>query len=134
MSDNVFWPKIVTKGDAEGAAVMGAGVMGVAAVATATLSVLSLFDISYFGMTIWSLVDAGIFAGLCWGIIQMSRVASIVAFLFYTWQQYELWVVNEIDGTPILTAFFMTFLFQSVRGSIYYHRFKDEPDEEIEAA
>ena len=78
-----LWPEIGDKNAAVLAARQGFYSAFYCSIVTAAFAVLGGFGFHIMGFDLWNLLDAGLMAGLAFGIRRMSRTAAVIAFLYY---------------------------------------------------
>ncbi len=78
-----LWPTVENKNTAVLAARQGFHAAVCCSVVTAIFAVLGGFGFQIMGFNLWALIDAGLMAGLAFGIRRMSRVAAVIALLYY---------------------------------------------------
>ncbi len=117
-----LWPAVGDENAAVFAARQGFHAAVYCSIVTAIFAVLGGFGFHIMGFDLWCLTDAGLMAGLAFGIRRMSRVAAVIALLYYVACRIDLWVEYGFQ-TPIIAALFILMFLSAVRGTFAYHRF-----------
>ena len=118
-----LWPAVGDENAAVFAARQGFHAAVYCSIVTAIFAVLGGFGFHIMGFYLWCLTDAGLMAGLAFGIRRMSRVAAVIALLYHVACRIDLWVEYGFQ-TPIVAALFILMFLSAVRGTFAYHRFK----------
>lgn len=93
-----------------------------AAVIVASLTTLVAIS-GALGFNLWSLVDAGIFAVLAWGIYKLSRTATLAGIVFFLIEKANDFMNGTLTFGSALTAGVLLLMFTNgARGAVAYHR------------
>ncbi|MBD2328726.1 hypothetical protein [Alkalinema sp. FACHB-956] len=133
---NNFFPPIVTLGDAQAVAQQGTWaacfVMGM----TTIVAIASMFGLlpATFPVNAWALIDAALFAGIAWGIYQMSRVAALAGLIIYCIERVYMQIAlgPKVGAGIIVTMLLICAFINAVRGTFAYHRLKQEGPRSVE--
>jgi hypothetical protein len=120
-----LWPAVSDEQAAVLAARQGFHAAVYCSIVTAIFAVLGGFGFQIMDFNLWCLMDAGLMAGLAFGIRRMSRVAAVIALLYYAACRIDLWIEYGFQS-PIIAALFILMFLSAVRGTFAYHRFKVE--------
>lgn len=120
-----LWPAVGDEDAAVSAARQGFHAAVYCSIVTAIFAVLGGFGFHVMGFDLWCLTDAGLMAGLAFGIRRMSRVAAVIALLYYVACRIDLWVEYRFQS-PIIAALFILMFLSAVRGTFAHHRFEAE--------
>lgn len=107
------WPSIVDVATAKKAANQGFWAAIFNAIVTITMTLLGTF-------TIWSLIDAVLFAAIAFGIYKTYRAASIIGLCLYILERVDSWISFGLPNTTprVATFIILTLMFiNSVRGT-----------------
>jgi hypothetical protein len=123
---NWAWPEIIDEDSARDAAHLAGGWAGVVAGITALFSIISMVGGgSIFGITPWSLIDAGLFAVVAWQTWRGSRTFAVAGLgLYGLGVLYR--VVTHPPGIGILTVIIMLALINGVRGTFGLQKFIEQ--------
>jgi hypothetical protein len=81
---NWAWPEIIDEDSARDAAHKAGGWAGFVAGLTTLLALISAFGgISIMGITVFSLVDAALFAVVAWQTWRGSRISAVIGLSLY---------------------------------------------------
>jgi len=91
---------------------------------TLAFALFSVLITPVFKMTWASLVDAGIIAGLSYGIYRKSRVSAITLLCFFVYAKIHFFFIDPLYASAglISGAIFIYFFFQGVVGCFQYQR------------
>ena len=92
-------------------------------VVTAIFAVLGGFGFQILDFNLWNLTDAGLMALLAFGIRRMSRIAALIALLYYVAGRIDLWTEYGPQN-PVIAGIFVLMFLSAVRGTFAYHRLK----------
>jgi hypothetical protein len=120
-----LWPAVGDEQAAVLAARQGFHAAVYCSIVTAIFAVLGGFGFQIMDFNLWCLIDAGLMAGLAFGIRRMSRVAAVIALLYYVACRIDLWIEYGFQS-PIIAALFILMFLSAVRGTFAHHRFKAE--------
>lgn len=123
-----FWPAVNTLEAAKNTAKQGAVSAAIVAVITGIMAILSLFGVDT--VSIWALVDAGLFALIAFGIYKMSRIAAILGLLLYLWGQIGV-ITSTGNTNVILFILFVLYFIHGIRGTFAYHNLKKQQPEPV---
>jgi hypothetical protein len=130
---SAFWPSVDTLDEARDACRNGGwGALFVAAV-TGVIALLSAAGVTLFasmGLDVWSLLDAGLFAALAWGLFRCSRAAAVLTLALYLFERLMALASGQIGGIPLVIVLTLVFI-GSARGAFAYHRLKGAAAEPI---
>ena len=125
---SAFWPAVDTLEAAKNTAKQGGIAAAIVAVITAVFAILSLFGVEL--VSIWALVDAGLFALIAFGVFKMSRVAAVLGLLIYLWGQInQMLATGKINS--ILFILFVLYFIHGIRGTFAYHKLKNQAPEPV---
>ena len=97
------------------------------AAVTLVASLLPLIGVKVGSFDIWNLTDAGLIAGLVFGIYKQSRVCAAAMVIYYLISKTALYLeTGRVYGVPLAVLFFYFFT-QGFRGTIHYHRLNHTP-------
>jgi len=74
------------------------------------------------GLDLWSLLDVALVFGLTYGIYRKSRICAIVLFSYFILSKIYTMVEMGQLGSLAISALFLYFLFQGIRGTWAYHK------------
>jgi len=130
---NFWWPKVDTVENATWAvkqafwgAVICASITGIAAL----LAVFGVAFVKTLGITSWSFLDAGIFAGIAVGLRRHSRIAAWSALLLYVVERVFSIVTSGKFNAPFMSVVFILAFIGGIRGANALHRLKQTPPAE----
>jgi hypothetical protein len=121
---NAFWPSVDTLEGAREACRQGAWAAVIVAALTGGIALLSMAGVTWFAslkVDAWSLIDAGVFAVVAWGLFQCSRVAAVAGLLLFLGERAIAIAAGQTGGIPlavVLAAFFVG----GVRGAFAHRR------------
>jgi hypothetical protein len=125
---NWYWPPVDTVEAARNTAKQGAIAAAIVSGITALFAILSLVGVEI--VSLWALVDAGLFALIAFGIYKMSRLAAVIGIALYLWGQ-----LNQILATGnsnyILIILFTLYFIHAIRGTFAYHKLKKQQPEPV---
>jgi serine/threonine-protein kinase len=100
----------------------------VSAALTLVLSVLSMTGHGIKGVDSWELFDAAFLAMLAVGVYRRSRVSAVLLAVYFLASKVAMFSEGMLRlwGLPI-SALFLYFYVQGVRGTIHYHRLMNTP-------
>jgi len=113
-----WWPEITDAETARRAALSGVAAATLCAVTTGAFAVLGLFGVSRF-----SLLDAGLFTVIAWGIYRMSRAWAIAGLVIYVSERIVGLRIRPGVFSVIAIIFIVLFI-GGIRGTFAYHRFR----------
>jgi hypothetical protein len=116
-----LWPAVEDENAAIRAARQGFYAAVCCSVVTAIFAVMGGFGIPIMGFNLWCLTDAGLMAGLAFGIRRMSRAAAVIALLYYVACRIDLWAQYGFQS-PIIAGFFVLMFVSAIRGTFAYRR------------
>ncbi len=122
-----LWPAVGDEQAAVLAARQGFHAAVYCSIVTAVLAVLGGFGFQILDFNLWCLTDAGLMALLALGIRRMSRVAALIAFVYYVAGRIDLWAEYGLQS-PIIAGFFVLMFVSAIRGTFAYHRLKPRPE------
>jgi hypothetical protein len=84
----------------------------------------SAYSSPVLGLSLWSLVDAFLFAIIAIGIWKMSRVAAVLGLCLYLYGQWHLLTTVGETANGAMIAIFVMFFASGIRGTFAYHRIR----------
>jgi len=121
---SVFWPKITNEAGARNAALFGVTGAVIVAAITTFVSLFSAFSSPVLGLSVWSLLDAFLFAAIAFGIWKMSRVAALCGLCLYFFEQWYMLTTTGVTSNGAMIALFVLFFVNGIRGTFAYHRLR----------
>lgn len=122
-----YWPQISDITSAEEAAKQGVWAsLLMTFVTTGAVLVGKLTGFQFLGVETSSLVDAGLFALIAWGINRNSRFAAVCGLLLYLLEQLMLILSSGFTGATVVTVILVLMYITSIRGTFAYHRLRKE--------
>ncbi len=118
-----WWPDVSTPDEAREAAKGGATAAWIVAVVTSGFALYAALKEPVLNVTVWSFLDAALFAVLGIGIWRLSRLAAIGALALYLVEQAFLWA-SVGPKNPVMALLFIMFFVGGIRGTISYHRLR----------
>ena len=104
---------------------MAAGWAGVVAGIITLLSIISLATgVSIVGASVWSLLDAALFAVVAWRVWHGSRAWAVTGLALYS-LEVIYGVITHPPGVGILTFIVLLALINGVRGTFSLHKYEE---------
>jgi hypothetical protein len=122
-----FWPAVGDEQAAVLAARQGFHAGVYCSIVTAIFAVFGGFGFKIMDFDLWNLADAALMALLAFGIRRMSRIAALIAFLYYVAGRIDLWAEYGSQN-PVIAGIFVLMFLSAVRGTFAYHRLKPRPE------
>jgi hypothetical protein len=122
-----LWPAVGDQQAAVLAARQGFHAAVYCSIVTATFAVLGGFGFQIMGFNLWNLTEAGLIALLAFGIRRMSRIAALVALVYYVVGRINLWAKYGSQN-PVIAGIFVLIFLSAVRGTFAYHHLKPQPE------
>jgi hypothetical protein len=118
-----YWEDVSDLAGAEKAAHGGFWAAIFVAGVTTLVVLISLLGVRLLGINFWSLLDAGLFALIAFGIHQMSRFAAVAGTSLFIFERVAMF--NKTGPGALVMGILILLLFvNSVRGTFAYHRLK----------
>ncbi len=119
-----FWPTLSTIESARTAAMQGCWAASLGGIITGLFAVGSMYGFQPVkGIDIYSLVDAALLLLLSLGIWKMSRIAAVVALIYFVLSKVVL-IIDNGPGNPIVMIIFGFLYVNGVRGTFAYQKYK----------
>jgi hypothetical protein len=133
-----IFPQIESLSDACRVARQGTWAACFVAGMTAVLALVSIAAPTPLGIPVnaWSLIDAVIFGIIAWGIYRLSRVAAVMALIYYMIGQVSMIAASFESGRkysvgPIAILMILAFV-NSIRGTFAYHRLRKASSDRVD--
>jgi len=99
----------------------------VAALLAGTVTVLASF-IGWYRLTLWNLIDAGMFFALAYGIFRKSRTCAIILFTYHIINRFDMWTRTKDLQTSFggIACALVVVYFLGILGTFAYHSIQKE--------
>ena len=122
-----WWPTLDNSESAKGATREGAWAALIVAVGTALIATLNIEGVTnnFMGENAWAYVDASAFLILSILVFRFSRIAALLALIFYLGERISILVnVPYARSNLLVAAIFVMAFVNGIRGAFAWHRFR----------